>query len=396
MGRRRNGEPPAYKLHRASGLAYATLNGKRHYFGVHGSAESRRKYAEFIKDWERSHGIEIRARATSKSAIAEIVPAYVAQLRPTLSDTEKADIARNLETLADRWGQYRPDSFRGSEFKALRRLWLAAGHFRPTIKKASGRVRRFFRWMVAEELCRPETHAIICAVEDLRPGEAPEGRVVFPVPLRTFVRTLWYAPRQLRAIALVQYYAGPRPSEACRMTGAEIYRAGEMFEVDGRSIRVPAGVWLFYPEFQKTKKKAVYVIGPRLQRVLVPFLREDPAEPMFQPRESRADWIAKKRAARKSKVQPSQVDRSKANPKMTAGTVYGVASYWKRIQKAAERAGADPWHPHQLRHNFVGRMDAAAGLALASEGVGHGSMATTLIYLERKLKDVATVARKIG
>lgn len=48
MPRPRNPIPP-YKCHKASGVAYCrTADGKNHYFGKHGTADSKRQYAEFV------------------------------------------------------------------------------------------------------------------------------------------------------------------------------------------------------------------------------------------------------------------------------------------------------------------------------------------------------------
>jgi len=48
-GRRRRGEPPPYLLDKSTMQSYATINGKKHYFGKHDSPESRRRYKEFLR-----------------------------------------------------------------------------------------------------------------------------------------------------------------------------------------------------------------------------------------------------------------------------------------------------------------------------------------------------------
>ncbi len=45
---------PGYRLHRPSGRAVVTLNGKDHYIGVHGSAESKAAYKRLIAEYTSS------------------------------------------------------------------------------------------------------------------------------------------------------------------------------------------------------------------------------------------------------------------------------------------------------------------------------------------------------
>src|SRR3954452_4572843 len=42
---------PKYRLHRASGQAIVTLDGRDFYLGAHGSAASRQEYDRFIGEW---------------------------------------------------------------------------------------------------------------------------------------------------------------------------------------------------------------------------------------------------------------------------------------------------------------------------------------------------------
>ena len=58
MARQKRKNPPSYRLHRGSGRAVVTLtdrvNGHRRdvYLGEHGTPESRRRYAEVLRQWE--------------------------------------------------------------------------------------------------------------------------------------------------------------------------------------------------------------------------------------------------------------------------------------------------------------------------------------------------------
>ncbi len=46
---------PVYGLHKATGQARTTFNGKRIYLGPHGSPESRQKFEEIFARWEAAN-----------------------------------------------------------------------------------------------------------------------------------------------------------------------------------------------------------------------------------------------------------------------------------------------------------------------------------------------------
>lgn len=43
---------PSYRLHKASGRAVVTLNGRDHYLGLHGSKESKAAYKKLLAEWK--------------------------------------------------------------------------------------------------------------------------------------------------------------------------------------------------------------------------------------------------------------------------------------------------------------------------------------------------------
>jgi len=89
------------------------------------------------------------------------------------------------------------------------------------------------------------------------------------------------------------------------------------------------------------------------------------------------------RAARKTKVQPSQVNRRSSNPKRPPGEVYDSRSYNRAINYAAKKAGIAPWHPNQLRHLAATNLRREFGLEVSRAVLGHSTVATTEIYAER-------------
>src|SRR5271157_5213463 len=137
-------------------------------------------------------------------------------------------------------------------------------------------------------------------------------------------------------------------------------------------------VWIFTPETHKTehhgRERRIY-LGPTAQEILRPWLRTELTAYLFSPREAMQHRREERRRNRKSKVQPSQKDRSKAKPKRKPGERYDTRSLYhavayglRKAQHAAEKAGERPiadWHPNQLRHNAATRLRREFGLDVA-------------------------------
>jgi hypothetical protein len=57
MPRLKDNQVPAYRLHRSSGQAVITLNGKDHLLGKHGSAASKAEYRRLTAEWIATRGM---------------------------------------------------------------------------------------------------------------------------------------------------------------------------------------------------------------------------------------------------------------------------------------------------------------------------------------------------
>lgn len=375
--KRRKAAPPAYLLHKGSGQAYVNYHGKERYLGTYGSPESRKRYQEFIGEWQQELDqvrANIRYIARPGCTVAELVAAHSEHARehyrhadgtPT---SEVRAFALSLRPLLGADYRDMPAAeFRPAHLKAIRERWIAAGHARKTVNQAAGRIRRLFRWAAGEELVSVDAVAALGFVADLGEGRtaAPDHEPVVPVPLRDLAATLRELDRTTPAVSAMirlQYYCGARPGEVCRMRADEIDRGG-LVAVGARRIQLPGGVWVFQPGQNKTGR-AVYVLGCRARAILRGI------EP------SADGWMFPSRRRR--------------------GRPWSVSGYQHAIADAARAAGAGHWSPGQLRHNFLTRIDAAAGIQTAGHAVGHTSIDTTAIYVERNLREVAEVIGKMG
>lgn len=400
MGRRAEGDIPAYKLHKASGRAYCQVDRKQHYFGTFGTRESRADYRAFVERWERVKGkLQAEVDDGEPGTILEAVQVYLDEALGEISATERADIERNLTTLTDRYGDCYVDDFKPLQLRDLRDHWCAAGHVRKTINKAMGRIRQFFQWCVREEFAQPDTHSRLLAEPNLKRGKkAPDNPPVEAVPESDYLATLPQLSSRLRAMAQIQFLCGSRPAEVCAIRGREIHQAGSV-RIGRSSIQVPAGVWLWMPphKTQRLEKLVVYTMGPQAQAIVAPWLRDNPDEHLFQPREQRVEQYA----ALRTDESPAAVQRREKRKQRRPGTRYARSawttdSYDKSIAAAAKRAKVPHWSPNQLRHSFVSRTTALSNLLTASAAVSHSSPDVTLMYLDRQIQEVAKLAAKHG
>ncbi len=376
MGRRKHGTPPPMLHHKATGQAYSTLAGESVYHGIWDSAASRRAYAAFVAKWSREHGTV--AEPAAAGTIAELCDDYRERVACHLSRDEQRAFRVNLASLCEQSGSLSPNEFTPRLLKDLRTTWIEEGNARQTVNKKAGRVRRVFRWALSEERIQPATLTALESVQDLLPGrtEAPDYAEVHPVPLRDLLRTLPHLSVVAQAMVRIQYYVGCRPGEVCRMAVDEFHRGKVSVTVAGsrRTISLPPGVLAFVPSQHKNKSKGkslVYLIGPRVQAILEPFL------------------ASKKHLF--SRPPSGKIRRYKTN-----GQPYREEEYARDIAAAALAAGVEHWSPGMLRHNFASRTDQRDGIEATATALGHLHLSTSAVYIERNLKQAARIALQHG
>jgi integrase len=140
----------------------------------------------------------------------------------------------------------------------------------------------------------------------------------------------------------------------------------------------------------------VILIGPQAQAVLAPYLDRDPQAYCFSPAESEKIRIAARRQLRRTKVQPSQLNRSKPRARRKPGDVYSRVSYMRAIRRGCDRAGVPRWCPNQLRHLAATKLRAKYGLEAAQVILGHKKADVTQIYTARDLAKATEIMAQAG
>jgi len=301
------------------------------------------------------------------------------------------------------YGHTQVANFGPLALKALREHWIRAGLCRNVINQRAGIVRRIFKWGVSEALVPQAVLQGLQAVDGLRRGrtEARETEPVGPVADVTVEATLPHLPPVIADMVRFQRLVGCRPGEVCGLRPCDVDTAGE--------------VWVYRPESHKTqhhgRERRVY-IGPQAQDVLRPYLLRDKEAQCFTPEDSERRRKRAMREQRKSRVQPSQRDRSKRRPKVRPNDHYTKDGYARAIRRACDKAWPAPeglseaearewqgqhrWAPNQLRHSVATKLRATYGIEAAQTVLGHADPKITLTYAERDFALAARVMREVG
>lgn len=273
------------------------------------------------------------------------------------------------------------------ERKFLGKRGKPLGWSRGYIRLGLSRIRSMFRWAVTVKIVPPSVITDISCLSPLRPGRngVRESPPVLPVPVETVETTLTHLPPVAAAMVRVQLATGCRPGELCSMRCGDIDRSGP--------------VWLFTPRSHKTAHhghRRTIAIGPKAQLALRPYLKDDPEAFVFSPAEQDTLIKAAKREKRKSKVQPSQQDRSKPDATRKPKNQYTTTSYNRGIARACKRANVPQWHAHQLRHLAALLIEREFGAEAARAVLGHRCVNMTAHYSGIDVKKATDVAGKAG
>jgi integrase len=409
----RTKKKPAYTLHKPSGRGRARIDGKDYYFtGPFDSPKSRAEYEALVGSWLwTQHGSGMANSATI--TIDELVLIYLEHARehyqkngePTsevncILQASRPLIRHHGETIAAQFGP-----------KALRQVrdaMIQAGLARSSINIHIGRIRRMFRWAVAEELVPVETYHRLCALTGLESGRsrAKEPPPVLPVSDEMINAVRPFVSRQVWGMIEVQLASAMRPGEVVQMRGCDL--------------NMSESVWSYNPRSHKTShkgKRRIVYLGKRAQQVIKEFLKTDLESHLFDPRDARSEYIA-----RKYREGATVAGRGRRFPK----NAYSVEAYETAIRKACERAFGMPdhlrridkklppstradlkaqaaawrkqwcWHPHQLRHSAATILRREFGIELARLALGHSSVATTEGYAQPDFDKVKAAMAIVG
>jgi hypothetical protein len=148
---------PSYRLHRPTGQAVVTLNGRDFYLGKHDTPGSRAEYDRIIAEW-LSNGRQ--TAATDDVTISELMVGYIrhadAYYVKNGRPTSVAPLIRlALRALKRLYGHTPAREFGPLALKTLRQAYIDAGSCRRDVNRYTGLIVRFFKWAVENERVPP-------------------------------------------------------------------------------------------------------------------------------------------------------------------------------------------------------------------------------------------------
>lgn len=319
-------------------------------------------------------------------------------------------------------------SFGPTALKAVREEMVRKGWCRTLVNARVGRVRRVWRWGASEEIVPGSVVVDLGTVAGLKKNRTParETPRVKPAPERLYAATLPHLRPTPLAMVELQRLSGPRPGEVRHLTPRDIDTTGDL--------------WVYQPTEHKMsylgRDKAV-PLSPSARALLeVWFAGLSPDDLVFTPARARAELFDARRAARKTKVPASQMNRRKPPPTLKKKvpprfTTMGYAGmirracdaafplpaelgrrkvgrregtpeeWWSRLtdaEKAAVKAWrlAHRWHPNQLRHSFGTEVREKFGLEVAQTLLDHAKADVTQVYAERVRKATEEAVKAMG
>ena len=177
-------------------------------------------------------------------------------------DGRPTDEIRHVKTVCrpvrELFGDTPAESFGPLALKCVRQRFIEANWCRKTVNSRVERIRRIFKWAVAEELVPPHVYHALSAVSGLQRGRTPakDPEPVGPVADAVIDATLPLLNRHVRGLIEFQRLTGCRPSEACQVRRCDLDLSGP--------------VWLYKPVRHKATwrgKSRTIPVGPRAQAV---------------------------------------------------------------------------------------------------------------------------------
>lgn len=341
---------PSYRLHKPSGLAVVTIDGKDIYLGPYGSVESRIKYGEAIARADGSPTTAPKTRLTLHELVVAYMEHansyYVKNGNPT---SEIECIKLGTRPLLALYGNSPADDFGPLKLRSVRQLMIDEKNLcRRTINKTIGRIRSIFRWGVSHEMVPASVLNSLEAVEPLKRGrtEARDPVKRRPVADTSIARVKKLVPERTADLIDLQLLCGARPGELLMLTSGMIDRTGD--------------IWFARLADHKTvhhDQERVLVFGPRAQLILRKYITLDHSRKLF----------------------PIRRD-----------------TYGKAVKAACEKLGIPVWTPHWLRHNAASKLREEYGLDVAQAMLGHASADMTQLYAHLNITKAAEVARQVG
>lgn len=362
---------------------------RRIYFGEEGRPETTAAVDAFLQNQD-SQQLEPRETVVNAPSIALLCREFMSFARQDYPPTsqEPNHFFTVLRPFVDRFGAQTIESFSLTQLEDYRADLITSGRLcRREINARIQRILRVFKFGARRRLVPIELNQELHLIESIRRGRlgTRDNPRVRSVQLADVIATLPFLPSPVAAMVKLQLYTGARPGEIRMMRAEDLDTSGPIWHYTLATDKTA--------RFRDPDDKRVISLHAEAQAVIRPFLR--PAGYLFTPADSVAERRARDAAARKTRVQPSQIarhERTVMYPKELLNDYYTQDAYRRCITRACERAGVAPWHPYQLRHTAATAIQRAYGIEIARSVLGHVASSTTEIYIDKRKEDADKLA----
>jgi integrase len=395
-------QKPTYTLHKPTGQARVRIDGKDHYLGKFNSVESRARYDDIVTEWMLKNG-DAPSLSVDELALLYLKHARTHYRKNGVETSEVNCITQALRHLIRWHGPTLCRSFGPKALKQVREGMISAGLVRSSINIHIGRIRRMFKWGVAEELIPVETYQRLCTLVGLEQGRsaARESEPVTPVAVAMIDAVRPFVSRQIWGMVQLQLLTGMRP--------------GEVLQIRGFDLNMSDRIWEYVPQSHKTEhkgKQRVIFIGPKAQAILKRFLKKDVQAHLFSPNDSRSEFVRKHyRPGAKIGVYGDRysIEAFETAVRRACERAHGMPEHLRRIDRslseqqrielkkeAAAWRRQWCWHPHQLRHNAGTELRRKFGIEKTRTVLGHQHVATSEIYAELDRDAARDIIGRVG
>jgi integrase len=281
---------PTLRLHKPSGRAVVTLDGRDHYLGDYGSTAAQDAYDRLVGAWmQRGRTLSSRERGGEPVTVAEVIAAFWSQHVPTMRSERKYVLApfrilRKMygETNINEFGPVAFRTFRATLMKEPVKRYMGTrglvplGHTlsRCTVNTYMKHVKGMMQWAMENELVSVSTLHTILAIKPLEKDAkgVRETDDVPPAKMEDVEAVRQLVTRPVRAMIDLQLLTGARPGELCIMRLQDIDMSGP--------------VWIYRPSKHKTQRKGkerLVPIGPKAQQIVRGFMTTDISAYLFRP-----------------------------------------------------------------------------------------------------------------
>lgn len=391
---------PKLSYREDSNRFFVKIGGKFHYLGKDPN-KAQIAYCQLIAQNYNLADVPDSLRPSMDVRIDELVIEYLETVRQRYERTRSFNNFQQAgKLLIENFGGRLAREFNRHSFELLKKIMAGQQMAMRTANVRIDIIKRIFRYAEENEIITAEHYFRIKAVNKFRRADEilPPPEEVEPVSDEVVRKTLPFLTSVVADMVILQQRTGMRSGELCPLRFCDIDMTPNEFDV-----------WAYRPKHHKTaskgKKRAIF-FNRTCQEILRRYITDEnrnSEDYVFSPAQSMEIHRSEQRRKRKSRVQPSQSDRSKPSPQRRPRLKYSSDTYARAILrgcKAAVLAGvlkeSEIWHSHQLRHWAGTEARRVKGLDAAQALLGHAHASTTEIYAVTSEALAAQTAALIG